>query len=85
MEVKLHSFLTLTLEGCGWSVSCSDCFIYMSDEKASRICWLGGWVGPRAGLGASETERRKLSCPACSLTTVPNELLLLLFFLWILK
>jgi len=43
MEVKLYIFLISTLEGGEWSASRPDRF-------TSGTRWIGGWVGPRAGL-----------------------------------
>jgi hypothetical protein len=46
------SFLVLALDGGECSVSRPSRFI--PGEGASGIHWIGGWVGPRAGLGAGE-------------------------------
>jgi len=44
VEVQLHAFLTLAIDGGEWSASCPSCFTY--GERASSIHWIGGWVGP---------------------------------------
>jgi hypothetical protein len=49
MEVQLHAFLTSALEGDEWLALGPGCFTRW--ETAPRTRWLGGWVGPRAGLG----------------------------------
>jgi hypothetical protein len=46
------TFLTTALDGGEWSASRPDCFI--SRERAPGTHWVGGLVGPRAGLGAVE-------------------------------
>jgi hypothetical protein len=50
--------VTLALDGDEWSASCSGCFT--PGERAPVTHWLGGWVGPTAGLDA--VELRKISC-----------------------
>jgi hypothetical protein len=49
VEVKLHSFLTLALDGGEWLASLSSRFT--PEERALCIQLIGGWVDPRAGLG----------------------------------
>jgi hypothetical protein len=46
MEVKRHAFF----EGGMWSVSRSGRFT--PGERGSGTPWIGGWVGPVAGLDA---------------------------------
>jgi hypothetical protein len=41
--------LTLALDGGEWSASCTGRFT--SSQRAPSIRWIGGWVGPGAGLG----------------------------------
>jgi hypothetical protein len=48
--------------------------------------WIGGWVGPRAGLDTMEKRKNPCpcqesnpGCPACSLVAIPTELSQLLF------
>jgi hypothetical protein len=50
VEVQLHAFLTLALDGGEWSASRPSSFT--SSEKAAGINWTGGWVDPRTGLDA---------------------------------
>jgi hypothetical protein len=50
-------FLTPALDG-GKVVSLGR---YTPGERAPGTHWIGGWVGPRAGLDAP--EKRKISCP----------------------
>jgi hypothetical protein len=45
-------FLTSAIAGSEWSSSCPNCFT--PRERAPGTQWLGGWVGPRAGLGNME-------------------------------
>jgi len=47
MEVDLHAFLISALDGGEWSVSW---LLY----PQGRRYWIGGWVGPRAGLDTVE-------------------------------
>jgi hypothetical protein len=68
VDVQIHVFLTSTLVGGEWS-----------DSRPSRFNpgthWIGGWVGPRAGLDNAEKrkfltllglELRPLCCPTRS-------------------
>jgi hypothetical protein len=48
VEVQLHTFLILTLDGGDWSASHTGHFIPM---ETARTHWTEGWVGHRAGLG----------------------------------
>jgi hypothetical protein len=45
-------FLTLTLDGSEWSVSCPGHFT--PGERTPGTHWIGGWVDPRADLVAME-------------------------------
>jgi hypothetical protein len=51
--------LAWALEGGEWSASGPGHF--NPGERAASTHWLGGWVGPSAGLDA--VEYRTLSCP----------------------
>jgi hypothetical protein len=48
VEVYLHVFLTSVPDGGEWSASRPGRFT--PGEKAAGTHWIGGWVGPRAGL-----------------------------------
>jgi hypothetical protein len=54
-EIQLHAFLTSALDGSEWSASRIGRFT--PGKEAPGTQWLGGWVGPRAGLDAV-TKRR---------------------------
>jgi len=54
VEVKLHTFLISTLDGGEWSASRR----FTPRERAPGTHWIGGWVGPRAGLDT--LMRRKI-------------------------
>jgi hypothetical protein len=51
--------LTLALDGGEWSASCLCSFT--PRERVSGAHWIGGWVGPRAGLDA--VVKRKIPSP----------------------
>jgi hypothetical protein len=55
VEVWLHAFLTLALYGGGWSASHTGRFT--PSERAPGTHWIGGWVGPRAGLDTIVKEK----------------------------
>jgi hypothetical protein len=48
VDVKIHVFLRSVLVGDGWSASRPDRFI--PGEITPCTHWIGGWLGPRAGL-----------------------------------
>jgi len=48
MEVYLHAFLTLALDGGEWSASCSS--FYTPILRVPSTHWIWGWVGPRVSL-----------------------------------
>jgi hypothetical protein len=52
VEVQLHSFLTKALDGDKWSASHP--YRLTLGKRAPGTHWIGGWVGPRAGLDAVE-------------------------------
>jgi hypothetical protein len=51
VDVQIHIFLTSALAGGEWSASRPG--RSTSGEKAPGTHWIGGWVGPRAGLDAN--------------------------------
>jgi hypothetical protein len=53
-EVQLHAFLTSAQDG-RWVVSFTPRPPYPR-EKTPGTCWIGGWVGSRAGLDAVEKK-----------------------------
>jgi hypothetical protein len=62
--VQIHIFLTSALVGREWSASRPCCFT--PGEKTPGTQWIGGWVGPRAGL--DDVEKRKfLTLPGLEL------------------
>jgi hypothetical protein len=48
VDVQIHIFLTWALVGGEWSPS--DRYRFTPGEKWPGTHWIGGWVGPRAGL-----------------------------------
>jgi hypothetical protein len=52
---RFITFLTSALVGDEWPVSRPGRFT--PEERAPGTHWIGGWVGPRAGL--DEVEKRK--------------------------
>jgi hypothetical protein len=65
VEVYIHAFLTLELDGDGWLASRLGRF---SPGKNPGTHWIGGWVDPRAGLDVV-AKRKVLPCresnPGC--------------------
>jgi hypothetical protein len=59
VEVYLHTFLTLTLDGGEWSASRPGGFT--STERVPCTHWIGGWVGQRAVLDTM--VKRKIPSP----------------------
>jgi hypothetical protein len=66
VEVKIHVFLTSALAAGEWSASRS--CRYTPGEIAPGTHWIGGWVGPRAGLDDVET-RKFLTLPGLETPT----------------
>jgi hypothetical protein len=64
VEVQLHAFLTSALDGGECSTSCLGRFT--PRERALGTHWIGGWVGPRAGLDA--VAEKKKPAPASNQT-----------------
>jgi hypothetical protein len=54
-DAQIHVFLTSALAGSEWSAS-RPCR-FTPGERAPGARWIGGWVGPRAGL--DDVEKRK--------------------------
>jgi len=48
VDVQLHTFLTLALDGGEWSVSHPSHFT--PGERAPDTHWIGAWIGPRSSL-----------------------------------
>jgi hypothetical protein len=64
MDVQIHVFLSSTLVGSEWSASRRGRLT--SGERTPGTHWIGGWVGPRAGL--DDVEKRKfLTLPGLEL------------------
>jgi hypothetical protein len=64
VDVWMHIFLTSALVGGEWSASSPGRFT--PGERAPATHWVGGWVGPRAGL--DDVEKRKfLTLPGLDL------------------
>jgi hypothetical protein len=59
VEIQLHAFLPSALDGGEWSASGTGCFT--PRERAPGTHWIGGSVGPRAGLDA--VSKRKVLSP----------------------
>jgi hypothetical protein len=55
VDVYIHIFLTSTLAGGEWSISCPCRFT--PRERAPDTHWIGGWVDPRTGLDDLEKRR----------------------------
>jgi hypothetical protein len=53
--MKTYGGMTSVLYGGEWSASCPDHFI--PKERSPGTNWIGGWVGPRADLGAVENRK----------------------------
>jgi hypothetical protein len=52
VDVYTHVVLTSALVGDEWSDSCPGRFT--PGERTPGTHWIGGWVGPRAGLNDME-------------------------------
>jgi hypothetical protein len=56
VEMQLHAFLTLVLDGGEWSASRPGRFTRR--ERASDTHWIGGWGGPRRLSGRGGEEKK---------------------------
>jgi len=79
VEILLHAWLTLALDGHEWSVSCPSCFT--PRERAPSTHLIGGWVGPRASLNMVANRKNPYLCwesspghPVHSLVNILTEL-----------
>jgi hypothetical protein len=64
VDIYIHVFLTSALVGGEWSTS--PLRLLYPRRKGLRYHWIGGWVGPKAGL--DDVEKRKfLSLPGLEL------------------
>jgi hypothetical protein len=61
-EVQLLLVLNLGTRW-GWVVSVTPPAALYPRGKDHHTHWIGGWVGPRAGLGLDAGARRKILCP----------------------
>jgi hypothetical protein len=73
------TFLTSALDGDKWSATRPRCIT--PGERARGTHWIGGWVGPRAGLDAVGMRKYSFPCQESnprpfntSAVTVPTEL-----------
>lgn len=76
VEVWLHTFLALAVDGGVWSVLCHSHF---SPHVSGTHC-IGGWIGPRASLDAGEKSKiyaklgNQLQYASCVVTEFIGEL-----------
>jgi hypothetical protein len=61
MKVYFHAHLAVALQGGEWSASRPGRFT--PGERANGTHWIGGWVGPRAGLDAVLKEKIPFLAP----------------------
>jgi hypothetical protein len=66
VDVYIHIFLTSALAGGEWSASRPGRFT--AGERIPGTHWIGGWVGPRAGLDDVE----KILDPTGTRTPTPR-------------
>ena len=69
---ELHQFLTSTVGGGEWSTSRLRPLYPWPNN--SGTCWIGGWVGPMAGLNVRE-KRKSLACPEIQTLDLPARIL----------
>jgi hypothetical protein len=67
VDVQIHVLLTFALVGGKWSASCACRF--NPGERSPSTHLLGGWVGPRAGLGGMK-KRKFLTLPGFELRSL---------------
>jgi hypothetical protein len=67
VDVQIHIFFTSTLAGGEWSASRPGRLTL--GERAPGTHWIGGWVGPGAGLDNVE-KRKFLILPGLELRTL---------------
>jgi hypothetical protein len=58
VKVYLHAFLTSALDGNEWSASHPGPFTLR--ERAPGTYWIGGWMGPTAGLDTAVVKRKNI-------------------------
>jgi hypothetical protein len=61
VEIQLHAFLTSALDVGDWSASRSNRFA--PEEIVPDTNWIGGWVGPRAGLETAIKRKNPIIAP----------------------
>jgi hypothetical protein len=61
MEVQLHSFLTLVLDGGEWLASQPGRFT--PKERTPGTHCKGGWMGPESRFGCDGEEKNSRHCP----------------------
>jgi hypothetical protein len=72
VEVELHALLTSALDGGEWSALLPGRFTH--GERNPGTHWIGGWVGPRAGLNTVTRAKRHFSAYAENRTPVAQPL-----------
>jgi hypothetical protein len=66
VNIQIHIFLTSALDGGEWSASRP--FRFTPGKRAPGTHWIGGWVGPTAGLDNVE----KILDPTRTRTPTPR-------------
>jgi hypothetical protein len=64
VDIYIHIFINIGLTAGEWSTSHPSSFT--TREKAPGTHWIGGWVGPRAGLDDMD-KRKFLTLPRLEL------------------
>jgi len=85
VEIWFHAFLTSAPDGGEWSASRTGRLTL--GERTLGTHWIGGWMGPRAGLAAVAKREIQTLCltsnpdrPLRSLVSIPTELSRLLLY-----